>query len=179
MKAGIAVVLVALLGLGEYAFVEYYPLEPYQREQRLIRLPVVGSIVKACQARRQERSVTEIRAKAESGDPYAMLTLFLIGKTRTGATDMQGATILLRESSSPTATMFLNAFITQEYEPDSREAMLLRARAMIENLRRDEQDEALFDRQTRQFDSELSALFQVSKDGNEDARWVVDHLAEN
>ncbi|MDA1029531.1 MAG: hypothetical protein O3B41_10845 [Bacteroidetes bacterium] len=45
MRYGLIAVLVVVFGLGEYAFVEYYPLHPYQRLAKFQELPIVKQFV--------------------------------------------------------------------------------------------------------------------------------------
>lgn len=45
MRYGLIISLLLLFGLSEYAFVEYYPLQPHQREAKFKRLPLVRNVV--------------------------------------------------------------------------------------------------------------------------------------
>lgn len=45
MRYGLFTLLFVVFGLGEYAFVEYYPLHPYQRLDKFQELPIVKQIV--------------------------------------------------------------------------------------------------------------------------------------
>ena len=45
MKYGLIAIIVAILGIGEYAFVEFYPLPQHRRVQKLEKLPIVGWFV--------------------------------------------------------------------------------------------------------------------------------------
>jgi len=45
MKYGLIVLIMAVFGIGEYAFVEYYPLQPHQRVTKFQKLPIVKQIV--------------------------------------------------------------------------------------------------------------------------------------
>lgn len=72
MRYGLIISLFVLFGIGEYAFVEYYPLEPYRRVQKFERLPVVKQIVVA-----KEKALVE---KAFASDDDGILSVG-IGKT--------------------------------------------------------------------------------------------------
>ena len=61
MKYGLIAFIIAVLGIGEYAFVEYYPLAPYRREQKVKKLPIVRHIVM-----NQEKATVEQAFAAES-----------------------------------------------------------------------------------------------------------------
>ena len=45
MRYGLILLIAALLGAGEYAFVEYYPISPQRRVQKFQKLPIVKQIV--------------------------------------------------------------------------------------------------------------------------------------
>ena len=45
MKYGLIVLVMAVFGMGEYAFVEYHPLQPHQRVYKFQKLPIVKQIV--------------------------------------------------------------------------------------------------------------------------------------
>lgn len=55
MKYGLIALLVVFLGIGEYAFVEFYHAQPYQRIQKFEKLPIVRSFVKAATIRDIEK----------------------------------------------------------------------------------------------------------------------------
>jgi hypothetical protein len=50
-KIALSVLALVIFGLGEYGFVEFYPLKPEQRLARARKLPVVTSFVKAADMR--------------------------------------------------------------------------------------------------------------------------------
>ena len=45
MRYGLFIIIFAVLGIGEYAFVEYYPLTPQGRVNKLVQLPIVKQIM--------------------------------------------------------------------------------------------------------------------------------------
>ena len=45
MRYGLFILIFAVLGIGEYAFVEYYPLTPQGRVNKLVQLPIVKQIM--------------------------------------------------------------------------------------------------------------------------------------
>ncbi len=59
MKFALVTVLIALFGLGEYAFVEYYPLSPSHRASKFSNLPIVSSFVRAADEKRVRRAIEE------------------------------------------------------------------------------------------------------------------------
>lgn len=56
MKYGLIALVVAILGIGEYAFVEFYPLSPAQRIRRMDELPVVRQVIGAQEYRMVKQS---------------------------------------------------------------------------------------------------------------------------
>ena len=51
--------VLAFLGIGEYAFVEYYPLSHSRRVQKFEKLPIVRSIVRANDIRNVQKMIEE------------------------------------------------------------------------------------------------------------------------
>lgn len=230
MKAGIIVLVMAVLGLGEYAFVEYYPLSPERRVQKVQKLPIVRSFVKAEELRvirtaieesdsgyvsvlrdgelrkwddakklyadakegnRAARTVLgrirttekykvpleKLRSEAEAGDPLAMMTLYLVGKSRSNTKEMERAVELLEAHESALAQSILYQTIGRAGQMPDREALLLFSRVAIENYRRPGTSDLEYEKQTQQAEKQLDVLKQVAADGDEDAQWVVEQLA--
>jgi len=59
MRYGLIALIVAVLGIGEYAFVEYYPLTLQRRVAKFEKLPIVRAIVKAENIRRVDELIAE------------------------------------------------------------------------------------------------------------------------
>lgn len=63
MRYGLIALVAAVLGLSEYAFVEYYPLQPYQRVYKFQQLPIVKQII----LHQEEELVRRALAGSEDG----------------------------------------------------------------------------------------------------------------
>ena len=59
MKYGLIAIVVAFLGIGEYVFVEYYPITHNRRIQKFEKLPIVRSIIKANNTRAVQKMIEE------------------------------------------------------------------------------------------------------------------------
>lgn len=59
MRYGLFIFIFAILGIGEYAFVEFYPLSPYQRVYKFQELPIVKQIVIRQEANFVKRAIAE------------------------------------------------------------------------------------------------------------------------
>jgi len=63
MRIWLIALSIAILGICEYAFVEYYPLSPHARIQKFEKLPIVRSVKKLGDI----RNVRELIARSDSG----------------------------------------------------------------------------------------------------------------
>jgi len=59
MRYALIALVLAILGVGEYAFVEYYPISPNRRVQKFEKLPIVRSFVRANDIRAVEKMIEE------------------------------------------------------------------------------------------------------------------------
>lgn len=229
MKGALSIITILILGVCEYAFVEYYPLSPESRLEKLEQVPGIGPLVTSSRKYAVQRTiaesdsgfvfvyrnqtmtkwsdadklfadaeagdwaaktmlyqlrnlekvqdqVSEVKRKAELGDPSSMLKLYYFGKTLTGGKDMASAIELLESHDTAVAKSILYHFI-EHYEPLSpRESLLLLTQVAIENYRRPEQSTDDFAIQTANANRSLRKLENAANDGDEDSVWVISQI---
>ncbi|NQV74078.1 hypothetical protein HQ496_13235 [bacterium] len=177
MKYGLLILLVAILGIGEFAFVEYYPASPIRRSSMLHNLPVIGKLMKHQEAIIGADFRKKLIEDAESGNPLAAYFYYMYSSE--GSLDRQRGLELLRSSETATAKWILGKNIDKNLDANSREGLLIYAQQIQEHYRISYMTHFEDEHNRRVAEAQLAQLQRSAENGDEDAQWVVDQLAIN
>jgi len=133
-------------------------------------------IYKIEQAESIAANLSDIRQRARSGDPTAIMSLYKIGKNHTDEIDEGEALEMMKQHPSALARYYLQVVIEKRHELVSREGVLLMARTLVENFippaLTSEQRTEFIDGSRRR----LKQLRFAANNGDEDAVWVLERL---
>lgn len=196
----IALVL-AFLGIGEYVFVEYYPLSHTRRIEKFEKLPIVRSFVMAKNIRDVQKMIEKsdsgfvsiMRMNTskrwydaqswavdfEAGDLSAMRQMYWFATELSDSEAIAAAEELLTNHGSATADFYLNFYISKSVDLESREGALLGARMMKENYRPSNLSDRVFELQTALLQEGLEWFRESAENGDADAIWVLEQLDES
>jgi hypothetical protein len=132
-----------------------------------------------------QRRVSDARVRAEAGDVSAMIYLHDESRFLNHSDDTAAAIEMLRAAESPTARLFLLERDQRDAQdrrvpPDSvdRDVLLLRAKAMRENLRPPFPDTRAeeFLRQSRRNSDALALVLRNAQQGDETSEWIIQNM---
>ena len=179
MKTALLVAAVAVLGIGEYAFVELAPYPSHTRIQKLERVPIVGRAIKTSRDARLRRAVERGIRK---GDPFAYSQMASWAKEAGDHVTFREMLNLLRASDSATAAYLL--YFHERGRPSrefflSEEFRIISCRMMRENYRPYGASEEMYRREKAAHARTLRALRQAAESGDEAALTILIGCDEN
>jgi hypothetical protein len=128
----------------------------------------------------QAESITEklpkIKQRARSGDLFAIMNLYWTGRNHTGQIDANEALTMLKEHPSAMARYYEDMLVEKKYDWNSREGVLLAARASAENWLSPAMTDEMRQSATESSQRMLNQLRIAANNGNEDAVWVLEQL---
>ena len=173
MKTALIVAAIAVLAIGEYAFVELAPYPSHTRIQKLERLPVFGAAFKSNREARLRRAVER---GIRTGDPFAYSQMASWAKEAGDHMTFREMLNLLRASDSATAEYFLYRLERGRLSRDefmSAEFRILSCRMMRENYRPYGASEEMYRREKAAHARTLRALRQAAERGDEAALTIL------
>lgn len=100
MKYALSALLIAVLGFGEYVYVEVMPLPEHKRLGKLVELTHTGAVF-------HYWKVAKLETAAKEGNPYAYGALLTEGRKQDNEELIERALALLKSSDSFTAKRYL------------------------------------------------------------------------
>lgn len=179
MKNALIVAAIAVLVIGEYAFVELAPYPSHTRIQKLERLPVFGAAFKS---NREARLRKAVERGVSAGDPFAVSQKAQWANEAGDRVTFKEMLDLLRASDSATAEYFLYRLERGRLSRDefmSAEFRILSCRMMRENYRPYGASEEMYRREKAAHARTLRALRQAAESGDEAALTILIGCDEN
>jgi len=172
MKYWIVGIVIAVLGLGEYVFVNVAPYPPEKRMWRARQIPVVRDVVSAWQVIKYEKWSKE-------GNPWASAILYEEGQRREDDALMARAKKRLLESDTHAARYALYCIEHENrIDGDGVEWSVLLLKAGEENIPNPMWSSEEARSSQKKLDTWRDGIYLRAESGNKRAQRIVDGLKE-
>ena len=167
MKYALFGIVIAVLGFGEYVFVEVAPYPPERRIQRARQIPLVKDVVSAWQASKYEKWSKE-------GNPYASAALYHEGQIQKDEDVMARAKKRLLESDTDVARLNLYVINSEgRIAGDGVEWTVLVMKAARENIPNPWASEEQIRTHKMELDEWRERVYWQAEQGDERAQRIV------
>ena len=176
MRYGLLFGILLLLGIGEYAFVEFAPLPPQRRMAKLERVPVIKHFIKN-PAEKAASDFPDTRRRALNGSTWHKVSYYLMSPHFGSSTDSVEAEALLKADTTALAQFYLEMLMSpQRTSPFSEDGLVLTARMIVEDLHPPDMSNEDVHKYASQDSVRLAQIVNAAQNGNPEAKEVMTRL---